>query len=77
MQLLLFFARLFLYFPLQREEKREKAFKVSVTSEAFCGSLRNGGFVPSKVPYDPVFFVQAVRLLWDRTNPGLTSKTVA
>lgn len=45
MQLLLCFARLFLYFLLQREEKVEKAFKVNVTSEAFCGSLQNGGFV--------------------------------
>lgn len=26
--------------------QREQAFQVSVASEAFCGSLQNGGFVP-------------------------------
>lgn len=31
--------RLFLYFPLQRGGKTGKAFKRSLTSEAFCGSL--------------------------------------
>lgn len=40
-------------FSSSKGRKREKAFKMSVTSEAFCGSLQNGGFVPFESPHNP------------------------